>query len=233
MGQPRKFPLLATLMMLCGVAILCTLGMWQLDRLTWKEGLLANIEAQSVKTSRIFTTADLTPENEFQTGTINGTFLNDKTIKIVPRTYDGKSGAHIITPFKIGTDIEERIVLVNRGWISAEAGELSLETPRTITAMIRKPPRPNMFTPHNDTTSDEWYRVSYDDIKTAHRFDNIALTMLYETCTDTPRAATTPNPCALTLNINNNHLQYAFFWFAMGLILIVIYILRFWRKPRH
>jgi len=227
MGQPRKFPLLATIMMLCGVGVLGALGNWQLERLTWKENLLSTIVAQGENPDRTFTANDLTQQNEFQTGTISGTFLNNKTFSIVPRTYDGKPGAHVITPFAIN---DGNIVLVNRGWMPVNPDDITLKTPQTITGIIRQTPRPNMFTPLNDITSGEWYRVDMGDVKAAHGLENIAPVMLYETCADSA-SGLVPNPCALTLNINNNHKQYAFFWFSMAFILIVIYGLRFWRKP--
>lgn len=229
MAIPKTFPLLATIMMLCGVAVLCTLGLWQVDRLEWKEGLLTTIEAQRAEPERIFTAASLSEDNEFQSGTLRGKFLNDKSINLVPRTYDGKSGAHIITPFQIANGI---VILVNRGWVKLGETDTTLASPRTITGMIRIPQAPNAFTPHNDTSSDEWYRIEYTDFETAHNLDNIAPVMLYEACADEINS-NAPNPCALTLNINNNHLQYAFFWFAMAAVLIVIYGLRFWfMKPR-
>lgn len=228
MGQPRTFPLLATVMMLCGVAVLLALGTWQLDRLEWKEALLSEIKAQSEIAPRAFSPADLNIENVFQTGSINGRFINEATIQLVPRTYDGASGAHIITPFKTQRG---EVILINRGWVKT-GEDYVLNTPRTTTGMLREPPRPNMFTPTNDSKSAERYSVNYDEFKTTHNIDITAPVMLYEGCNDEANAAA-PNPCALTLNINNNHMQYAFFWFAMAGVLIVIYMLRFWIiKPR-
>ena len=43
-SQPRRFPIGLTLATLIGVAILVALGLWQVQRLTWKEALLARID---------------------------------------------------------------------------------------------------------------------------------------------------------------------------------------------
>lgn len=221
----RTFPVIATLMTLCGVIVLCSLGTWQIQRLAWKEALLTDITAQNTKAPRPFTSRDLTTENEFQTGSLTGSFLNDKAIRIIPRTYDGKPGAHIITPFQLNSG---EMILINRGWLANNAENIKPNSARKIQGMIRTPQKSNPFTPENNTARDEWYAIDYAQIAQAKEINHLIPIMMYESCKE--GLDVQPNPCALSLNINNNHAQYALFWFSMAGVLIVIYVLRFWRR---
>jgi len=36
-----------------------------------------------------------------------------------------------------------------------------------------------------------------------------------------------PDATALKIHINNNHLQYAFFWYAMAIVMLIVYGIRF------
>ncbi|MEO1748908.1 MAG: SURF1 family cytochrome oxidase biogenesis protein, partial [Pseudomonadota bacterium] len=44
--KPKRFPWLVVLAALPALAVLIALGTWQVQRLAWKEGLLANIDAR-------------------------------------------------------------------------------------------------------------------------------------------------------------------------------------------
>jgi surfeit locus 1 family protein len=43
-AAPRRFPWTALILGIVGIAILVSLGAWQVERLAWKEGLLAAID---------------------------------------------------------------------------------------------------------------------------------------------------------------------------------------------
>jgi len=214
--------------MLLGVCVLVALGTWQLQRLAWKEDLITRIEQQSAVETAPLSREDLKGQNEFKTGTLRGRFLPDKDIRLIPRTYDGEPGAHILTPFITN---EGATLLVNRGWVgvdkSAAPPPALQQDSLEISGMVRHLPRPNMFTPVNDPANDIWYRADLQEIMAAKNLETLAPVLFYQSCEDARRA---PDPCGLALNISNDHRQYALFWFAMAGVLIAVYAVRFWVK---
>lgn len=82
---------------------------------------------------------------------------------------------------------------------------------------IRDAARPNRFVPDNKPPT--WFWLDAKALSTYLGKTVIAAEFIPWSKQDGPL----PRP-------NNNHLQYAIFWFAMGAIMIVIYILRFFGK---
>ena len=226
-----KLPFWATFFTLAGLCVLIALGTWQLQRLEWKEGLLHKIESRSAEEFTAFKTADFVPENEFSKGEITGRFLNDKEFLITPRTHDGKPGMHVITPFQMQGS--STVILVNRGWTALDQTfEPANSSIVDVAGMVRTVPEPNIFTPNNTPEQDSWYWVDLEAVKIAKDIQNLAPVMLYEIdLTEGAHGTIYPDPNALQIHLNNNHLQYAFFWFAMAGVLLIVYGLRF-LKPK-
>lgn len=228
-----KIPFWATTLTIIGVFVLCSLGTWQIKRLAWKEQLIEKIESRHEADFVEFSPADFSSENEFFKGKIKGTFLYDKTIKLQSRTFDGTPGVHVITPFKLSSG---ETLLINRGWAPLDYNTEQSEPAKksgTVTGMIRATRRPNIFVPPNNPDKDRWYSINIEQISIAKTLKNILPVMLYEI--DLSKSAddlTYPDANALEIHINNNHKQYAFFWFSLALTLIVVYALRFLRKKK-
>ncbi len=233
-----RIPFWATIFMLISVMILCALGLWQVDRLAWKQGIIAAIqEQQSIDpTQNHFTPDDLAVDHAFKRGTITGHFLHDKEIHLAPRMYDSIVGYHLFTPFKLAGD-EGRILLVNRGWvpntmnmpegsvIEFPAGEVS------ISGTIRKPAQANAFTPENHPDDGVWYHIDLGDVSKALGLTPVFPVMFYADNSGLAGYGADdgryPLPVLVNAIPNNNHKQYAFFWFSMALVLVVVYGLRF------
>ncbi len=222
-----KLPFWATFFTICGVVVLCGLGTWQLQRLEWKRGILEKIEA-SKKTDSVFSFKDFEDEdNLYLHGHVKGRYLNDKSFKIGPRTYEGAPGYHVITPFALeggGT------VLVNRGWIGLNDKEgKDLKGARTLKGVIRRPDRGNPFTPSNDPQNDAWYVIDSEQIAHVKALRSLPALMLYleEDGSGERNGMVTS---VLHAAPPNSHLQYALFWFSLAGVLVVIYILRFIRR---
>jgi surfeit locus 1 family protein len=102
--------------MVVGVAILSSLGFWQLDRAEQKQQLEEAVEARMKGPPLLITGAlDKKKIEQFRRLTVRGEYAGKHEILIDNATWNGKAGYHVITPFHIkGSD---RYVLVNRGWI--------------------------------------------------------------------------------------------------------------------
>lgn len=225
----QKPPIIPTILTILGIAVLCSLGTWQLQRLEWKQDLLEKIESRDETTFLTLRASDMTPENEFFKGEIKGTFLFNNEIKLQARTFDGTPGVHVITPLQLN---DNKTLLVNRGWAPLDyEGAAKATKPVHVTGMVRKITKPNIFVPPNAPAQSNWYSINLEEIAEAKTLKNILPVMLYEIdLTEGSHGIHYPDPNALEIHLNNNHRQYAFFWFLLAGILLVIYALRFLRK---
>src|ERR1051326_8167134 len=97
------------------VLLMLGLGVWQIGRLQWKEGLIAE------RTERTTAPAIPLPEDganlanaEYRHVSLTGEFLHDKEMFLGARSLNGNPGYHLVTPFRLPNN---RVVLVDRGWI--------------------------------------------------------------------------------------------------------------------
>ncbi len=222
-------------MTLLGIAVLCALGAWQLHRLQWKEDMLRQLDVEFSKdASQIFLDADDFKDSaEFRRGSLRGEYDFKKQILIGPRTYKNLPGRHVYTPLRLedGTHI-----LVNRGWVPID-WKSEDEIPMTresaqqeahnggIIGLLRRTWEGNPFTPDNDPAKDIWYTPDTEAIANAK--DIKSLHNILFTLQGGETEGNYPIPVEARPDMPNNHLQYAFFWFALAVSLGIIYLLRF------
>jgi surfeit locus 1 family protein len=219
----QKPPVLATILMLVGMAVLCTLGTWQLQRLEWKENLIASYDSALQQSAPIDKT--MLNDKDFIGGSITGYFIDAPPVEISPRTLDGKIGKHIYVPFSLSNG---QAVFINLGWTPMDWNSKTLHLSRntlTLTGMMKRAPEPGFFTPDN-TPPDTWYwpdllamaqsRIVVNSINTHIFYPSIKI-----------QNDAYPILIGAQPDWRNNHFQYAMFWFTMALALLVIFTLRF------
>lgn len=228
-----KLPFWGTVLTIIGVVILCTLGTWQLQRLQWKADVLDAIEAEYAinASENLLPQAMLFGDVDFKRGYVEGTYLHDKEVLLQPRMHDGDVGYHVLTPLRL-SGAQDIVILVNRGWAPFDWDVLEGDEVRKpkgvlkVTGMLRPAPRVSSFVPENIPEQTMWYRIDLEEIATVRRFKVFASNMLYVE-TEGEGEAGYPIAAATRISPNNNHAQYAFFWFAMAVAMVGIYILRF------
>ncbi len=92
-----------------------SLGIWQVQRLEWKLGLIAQIEERAFMEPAALPKG-ITDLNalEYQSVGITGTFLNDKEMTRYSVGPNGEPGYDLYTPFALdGGDT----IIINRGWV--------------------------------------------------------------------------------------------------------------------
>jgi len=224
--RPQFWPTVFTV----PVALLCLgLGSWQVQRLFWKEGLIAE-RAAAVAASAVAAPQSAAGASglEFHHVTDEGVLLNDKEIFLGATSEAGRNGYQVLTPLR---QPDGRIVFVNRGFIPAElkdrakriAGEPS--GPVRIEGLLRLPPkgRPNLFLPDNRPDLNYWFWVDLPAMAAADKLDRIA--PFYIDADAAPNPGGWPKGGVTRLALPNNHLQYAITWFSLAVALIVIYVL--------
>ncbi len=212
------------------IVLLCLgLGSWQIQRLCWKEGLIAAraaaVAAPPVPASRI---AALARNMEFHHVTAEGDLLNDKEIFLGATSEGGRNGYQVLTPLK---EPDGRIVFVNRGFIPSElkdrAKRMAGEPTGTvrIEGLLRLPPdgRPNWFLPDNRPDLNYWFWVDLPAMAAADKLDDVA--PFYIDADATPNPGGWPKGGVTRLVLPNDHLQYAITWFSLAVAMIVIYVL--------
>jgi surfeit locus 1 family protein len=222
--RPRLWPSLATL---AGLALLLGLGSWQLERLHWKQALIATRAAQLAAPAEALpaTAADWRGW-DFRKVSLRGTFRHDLEQRFGAFTVDDQFGQHVLTPL---VRADGPAVLVDRGFVPADRAAIETRRQGEVTGAIdvtgiaryRGAERPGWFTPANQPADRIWYW--YDLAALARAVGLELLPLVVE-------ADATPNPGGLPVGgqtvtaLPNNHLQYAITWYGLAAALLAVYI---------
>jgi surfeit locus 1 family protein len=229
--RPRLVPTLLTIPV---VLVCAALGGWQLQRLEWKQALIAQREA-AVTGAPVALPQTLADARalEFHTVVDEGVFLHDKEIFLGAIGPKGAAGFDVLTPLR---EAGGRAVFVNRGFVPTE---LKNPTKRAagqptgsvrVAGLVRVPPdtKPGWFVPDNRADINYWFWLDLPAIGAAARVSDDGLTNV---APFTIEADATPNPGGwpkggvTPLVLPNDHLQYAITWFSLAVATLVIYLL--------
>ena len=216
MRQPHAralmVPSIATAAML---AILIGLGVWQLQRLQWKLGLLAEIDRAEAAPPVPLPDHPL----PFTKVTVSGHFRDDlhalygADVRDVPG--GTAMGAQLIEPLeRPGQDP----ILVVRGWVpDGQLGRAGGDG--AVVGYIRPADKPGLFSLADDPAAHRFYTLDPAKIGAALGLARTApFTLVAMGASGTPAPATTlPRP-------PNDHLNYALTWFALALSLLIVFV---------
>ncbi|HUK08216.1 MAG TPA: SURF1 family protein [Stellaceae bacterium] len=212
-----------------GFCVLIGLGTWQIQRLHWKEGLIAQRDAAlSAPPVPLPRNAAAAAELDFHRVEAEGQFLHEHEFYLnATERRSGRGGFLVLTPLRLE---DGAIVLVERGWVPPEqrdpatrgAGNASGIV--SVEGLLRMPSGDRgWFVPANDPTHNQWF---YVDLPAMARADSLSGLLPFYI-----EAGPAPNPGGLPLGgqaeteLVNNHLQYAITWFSLAGILVVFYLL--------
>lgn len=207
---------------LTGAAILIALGVWQLQRLEWKMGVLAEIESR-IGAAAVPLPATPEPETDrYLAVEVTGTILPGELHVLVSQKRIG-AGYRIIAPFR--TEAGRRI-LIDRGFARTEAKDaVRALGPQTISGNLHWPREIDSYTPDPDRQTNTWFARDVAAMATA--LDTETVLLISRSQTD---PGLTPLPVD-TAQIPNDHLQYAITWFSLALIWVAMTAYFLWR-PR-
>lgn len=213
-----------------GTLFLLGLGTWQMQRLGWKEALIAEREAGLAMPAAPLP-GDLDDHEraeafDFRTVTVKGRFRHDLEQLYGAKARGNVLGHHILTP--LVTDAGTA-VLVDRGWVPADKahpasrpdGQLGGEVTISGIARYRAADRPGMFTPDNEPATGRWYHYDLDAM--AEALDIELLPVVIE-ADETAVPGGLPIGGRTEIVLTNNHLQYAITWYGLAAGLIGVYI---------
>jgi surfeit locus 1 family protein len=223
------------------LAILLGLGFWQLERLAWKESLIALVEARTKAPTVALPPEGEWPkinadEDEYRRVTVAGRFHHDKEAHVYTVVSE-KSGRYAGPGFWVMTPLElanGAFVIVNRGFVPLDRKDAATRKDGqaggtvSVTGLLRMPEDSGYFAPANDPAKNAWYRRDANEIATARGLKRAA--------PFTIDADSTPNPGGLPQGgdtrvvFTNNHLQYAVTWFGIALALIGVFGAFAWQR---
>jgi surfeit locus 1 family protein len=215
----RKFlvPGLSTFAMLL---VLVGLGTWQVYRLRWKEGVLAQIaEAEAAPA------APLLPDPKPYTKvSVTGRFRFDRTAQFGAEVRDTKAGPtmgfyQIVPMERDGAPP----ILVDRGWIPQKR-ETPLDDPEgevTVTGYVRPGDVAHWFSPADDDTARQFFTLDPKVIGAALGIPNAVPFTLVALGPPTQKAY--PAPAQNLPRPPNNHLSYVITWYGLAVVLVVIF----------
>ena len=208
-----------------GIAILVSLGWWQVQRLAWKEGVLDAIEARI--------TADPIPlpgyadvaTHKYAPVELTGQVGAGELLVLVSQKQKG-AGYRVIAPF-LTTD--GRHLLVDRGFIPVADRDAARRIGETrITGNLHWPDDRNSSTPDNDIAGNIWFARDITDMARELKTEPLLVVVRHE---DPPAPGLQPLPVD-TAAIPNDHLQYAITWFSLAAIWLGMTGFYIWRTTR-
>ncbi len=221
-----------TALALAALAVLIGLGVWQLERLQWKEGLIAEIEARStgapITIAEALAIARQGRDPDYYRVRVEGRFHHDKERYLFAQSLaDGTPGWHVITPLETtGGDM----VLVDRGFVPDVLKEASsrasgqVEGVVTVTGIVRSPEIQGSFVPDNEREANRWF---WRDLGAMARSmfpeGTVEMAPFFFDAEKSDVPGGWPEGGQTRLELPNNHLQYAITWFLLALCLLVIY----------
>lgn len=233
-----RFPWGLTAVCLPVLALLVWLGVWQVQRLQWKQGLIAEAEAAAQRAPvSLYDLVDSGDPPEFRRVTIDCPGLATAPYVELQSIEDGQAGVRLISACPIlrhtGMAIAP-VYMVDRGFVadtvSSRPPEARSSDEVRITAVLRTPPPPGAMAPPPEGR----HFYARDTAAMAR-----ALNVTAEVAPQTLYALTSSNPewgalkpSAPPPAFSNNHLGYALTWFGLALALVGFYIALLRRKPR-
>ncbi len=214
------FPHIPLLFTIAAVAVCGTLGAWQVQRLVWKEKLIADMTAARAE-APLTTLPDDISGLLYRRVEVPGEYLNEHNFHFVGRMKGDTVGFFIHAPFKMD---DGRTILVNRGYAPKNT-ETRLPGRQTVSGILRPLRAKRYFSPENQPEKNVWF---YEDLPALSQASGEKLLPLAVEATGEYKSGVFPIPNDGVIPIRNDHLGYAVTWFAMSLIALVMY--GFWRR---
>ncbi len=206
-----------------GLAVLLSLGVWQLRRLEWKEGLIAQAEAMIAQAPVPLPAAPDPAHDRYRAVTVEGRFTGEETY-VLTSTRERGPGFLIVAAFE--TD-DGRRILIDRGYVP----ETAKTTPRrghgaTVTGNLNWPDDITSSTPSHDEKTDIWFGRDLAGMAAQLKTDPVLVIARADT-----GDGITPMPA--TAAFRNDHLGYAVTWFGLAAVWAGMTLGYLWRIRRR
>jgi surfeit locus 1 family protein len=216
-----------TLLCLPMFLVLVGLGVWQLERLQWKLGLISEMTRNMAATPISLDAAlALGDRAQYRPVALTGKFESSREVYVFTTGPNGAPVYHVLVPFMLS---DGRAMLIDRGFVPTTLRDPASRPgsePRGMVHVVgiwRTPDKPGPFTPIPDLTHHVWYARDVLSIAKAERLSLAAPAILEAKAS--PQDALWPRGGQTRIDIPNDHLQYAGTWFLLAGALLVVYFM--------
>jgi surfeit locus 1 family protein len=203
---------LAAVLGAIAIAILLSLGTWQMQRLYWKEDLLATIDRRMhaepltlAEAERLFAE---TSDVDYVPITATGSFVHEGERHFLA-TWKGQSGFYVYTPLKLGDG-------------------------RFLLARNPLSEKPSSMVPDNDLTKNIFYWKDRDVMAASAGLpDGYVLLPFFLDADSSSNPGDWPAGGVTIVSLPNNHLQYAVTWYGLAAALAGVMLFSFAGRRRR
>jgi surfeit locus 1 family protein len=236
--------ILPAILTLAAVALLVSLGNWQVRRLAWKEALIASATerpkepVQELPPAASWPALDISA-NEYRPFRLSGRFLHDKEALVFTSLGQGSRGPFrgpgfwVVTPFTLDAG---GTVLVNRGFAPegrqapSDRGETLPAGRMTVAGLLRPNDEPHLFTPDNRPDENVFYTRNVAAISAAKGLaPPVAPFTIDLVASETPPGGL-PQAGETRMSFSNNHLGYAITWYGLALAALAVFASLVWSR---
>jgi surfeit locus 1 family protein len=209
---------------LLGCAVLVSLGVWQLQRLAWKEGVLAEVAIRIAADPVAVPDSPDPARDAYRPVTAAGRLTGEEALVLTSRRNDGP-GFRVIAVL----DTEDgRRLLLDRGFLKETARATARQTTAvTVTGNLHWPDETDSFTPDPDPSAGLWFARDVPALAAALNAEPVLIVARTET-----GDGIAPMPVD-TAGIPNNHFGYALQWFGLAIVWAGMTLLYLWRIRRR
>lgn len=208
-----------------GVAILVSLGSWQLRRLAWKTEILAEIAAR-LEAPPGPVPATTSPEADRYLHVRTSGEILPGEIHVYTSAPPRGVGYRVIVPLRLA---DGRSLLLDRGFVPIDEKDVPRHLgPITVEGNLDWPRETDsLFTAAPDLAKNIWFARDVPAMAAALGTEPL---LLVTSASDDPAA---PQPLPVTVNLPNDHLGYALTWFGLALVWAGMTLYLLWRIKRR
>lgn len=240
-APPRLGPM-ALIAIAAVLASLMALGTWQVNRLMWKEDLIAKIAdrmvADPVDPREIAALKASGADIEYRPVSLAGRFRHDRE-QFFFATYNGRTGYFVYTPFDISAG---GLVFVNRGFIDVDSRDPASRAEGQVEGLVniiglardRLAAKPSSIVPDNDPNQNIFFWKDLDAMALNAGIDPSSPQLLpfFIDADASPNPGGQPIGGVTQVILPNSHLQYVITWYGLALALLGVTAVVWWRGRR-
>jgi len=241
-GVNWKVWLWSTLILLPGLALFVSAGLWQLGRAEEKRVLIETFAAgDQVPLSRLPQSRDEAGQLLFRRFSTSGRYISDRQILLDNMVSDGVVGFQVLTPLLLDSG---RVVLINRGWVAGETDRQSLpqvgvpDFERDVTGRLAFLPEPGLRIAQaaDSSVTEDWPRrmtwPEIDDLAAVLELNQPGALYAYQLLLDKDQPNGYRRDWQPETMGPETHLGYAIQWFSFAALALIIYTLLHVRRVR-